>query len=857
MLPFLRPFPVSRASQHKSGHRPLGVQLLEDRRVLSSLSVVNLNDSGAGSLRQALLTANAAPGADTINFQVAGTIHLTSGALPAITSPVTIDGTSAPGYSAAPVVEIDFNHFAGLQLSAGSGGSTVRALAIDNALSAGITLNSSGDTIAGNYIGLGLDGSTVAANGGDGVALVGSSMDTIGGTGAHDGNIISGNSGNGIFLSGAAKNQIQGNYIGTDATGTLARGNAQNGILLSTASPTNVIGGSATNVISSNGANGIEFSGASGNQVMTDNIGTDVTGTVALGNAQNGILITAGAAQNTIGGTATGGNDPTGGTFVRPPQGNLISGNQANGVLINGGATQNTLSGNYIGTTATGSTALGNTLDGVAIVGANNNSLLGCTIQTQPFVFYNVISGNGGNGIRVTNSNGTTIQANFIGIGADNQTALGNALNGVLVEGTSANTTMGGPIPLGNVDAANGENGILVQGTASFFTSYNTFCGLAAFQTYTYLGNHGDGMLITSTGGNILIRTNVVTENGNDGIEIGGAASGVRVAGNIVGLDTSGNGAMGNVKNGIEVDGTAHDDIIGGPQATFNIIPQNAISANGANGVAITSGAHNILVNHSYIGTDLTGSMLGTGGTGEDDFGNAQDGIYVGPGTYGNTIGATDSSLLTIISGNQGDGVALSGTHDNRIIGSYIGTDVTGAVALGNVGNGVSITNSSNNVIGNAGVVGVRSLLTPTSSTANIIANSGGDGVLVASGSGNSIRDNAIHDNALLGIMLDSGANQNQAAPVLAPVQTLASSIKVSGTLQSTANTTFLIDFYASSSSNASGKTLLGVIGVTTNALGLATFTFASPKPPTGSPFITATATSSSGNTSEFSAAVS
>ena len=86
-------------------------------------------------------------------------------------------------------------------------------------------------------------------------------------------------------------------------------------------------------------------------------------------------------------------------------------------------------------------------------------------------------------------------------------------------------------------------------------------------------------MLITTTGGNILIRTNVVTENGNDGIEIGGSASGVRVAGNIIGLDTDGNVAMGNKNNGVEVDGNASSDFIGGPQPTFNIIPHNAISA--------------------------------------------------------------------------------------------------------------------------------------------------------------------------------------------------------------------------------------------------------------------------------------
>ena len=115
-------------------------------------------------------------------------------------------------------------------------------------------------------------------------------------------------------------------------------------------------------------------------------------------------------------------------------------------------------------------------------------------------MFYNVISGNGANGLLVDNSNGTTIQANFFGMGANNNTARGNATNGVIVEGSSTNTDMGGPIPLGNVDACNGQNGIVVAGTASFFTSYNTFCGLAAFSTDPNFGNGTDGMLITTTG---------------------------------------------------------------------------------------------------------------------------------------------------------------------------------------------------------------------------------------------------------------------------------------------------------------------------------------------------------------------
>jgi hypothetical protein len=67
-----------------------------------------------------------------------------------------------------------------------------------------------------------------------------------------------------------------------------------------------------------------------------------------------------------------------------------------------------------------------------SIIGANNNSLPGCTIHTDPFVFYNVISGNGANGLLVDNSNGTTIQAKFFGMEADNNTALGNGTNGVI-----------------------------------------------------------------------------------------------------------------------------------------------------------------------------------------------------------------------------------------------------------------------------------------------------------------------------------------------------------------------------------------------------------------------------------------
>jgi hypothetical protein len=547
---------------------------------------------------------------------------------------------------------------------------------------------------------------------------------------------------------------------------------------------------------------------------------------------------------NLIGGEAVAGNDPTYGVFVTPPEGNLISGNGANGVLINAKATANQLSGNFIGTAASGNSALGNGLDGVAIVQANNNSLIGCTFQDSPFVFYNVIDGNGANGLLVNSSNGTTIQANFFGMGANNDTAVGNALNGVVVQGTSAHTTMGGPIPLGNVDAANGQDGIVVSNTASFFTSYNTFCGTAAFSDNPTFGNGADGMLLTSTGGNILIRTNVVTENGHDGIELSGAAQGIRVTGNLIGLGLNGTTTivpMGNVDNGVELDGTAHSDVIGGPQPTFNVVPQNTISSNGNNGVAIDGHAHGITVNNSYIGTNVLGQQLS---------GNGNDGVFIGAGTSGNVIGSPLASLLTVISGNGGDGIDMQGTTGNTVVGSLIGTDFSGALPLANVGDGILLNNSSRNIIGGIAAPNGRGL-------ANIIAFNDLDGVFVQSGISDGIHENSIYGNGGLGIDLGAGANLNQAAPVLSSVTTGALTIQVTGTLTSRPKTTFVIEFFANDTSGPSGRIFVGLLKAKTNAAGVATFTFNHASPPAGATFVTATATDLGNNTSEFSAALS
>ena len=154
-------------------------------------------------------------------------------------------------------------------------------------------------------------------------------------------------------------------------------------------------------------------------------------------------------------------------------------------------------------------------------------------------------------------------------------------------------------IPLGNVSAGNGQNGIEVRDTASNLISFNTFGGLFAFGGKAANGN--DGMLITSTGGSIDVQTNVFSGNTNNGIEIGGDASGVTVEPNIVGLNTEGTALLPNGGDGLLIDGTAHNNTVGG--SVFSVIPQNTFSGNFGYGVELGGQSFNNVVIASYVGT--------------------------------------------------------------------------------------------------------------------------------------------------------------------------------------------------------------------------------------------------------------
>ena len=187
----------------------------------------------------------------------------------------------------------------------------------------------------GNRIGTDLSGTQAVGNGQDGVLIDSALSNTIGGTTAGAGNLISANRSQGIEIGGTAAdparmNVIEGNRIGTTATGSAALGNAQDGVFLAAGAVNNTVGGTvpaAGNLVSANLSNGVELvTGATANLVAGNLIGTDVSGALALGNNNVGVVIYDTSA-NTIGGlTASAGRAP----------GNVISGNRSSGVLISG-----------------------------------------------------------------------------------------------------------------------------------------------------------------------------------------------------------------------------------------------------------------------------------------------------------------------------------------------------------------------------------------------------------------------------------------------------------------------------------------------------------------------------------------
>jgi hypothetical protein len=687
---------------------------LEDRLAPATIEVTSTADNntvdGLVTLREAIESVNgganlnadvAAVGGygtnDTINFNIAGagvkTITLNSPL--EITKPVTIDGYSQPGATANTN---DFGNAINatllIQLANGGGvadaiqihtdDTTVKGLAIGGFVDDAIEIQGNDNKVQGNFLGTDATG-TMDVGQNVGVFVdAGSTGNVIGGATLTRRNLISGNHVGILIWIGSDSNTVQGNYVGTDKTGATALRNDLNGVRIYRASHNRIGGvlGDAGNLISGNGENGvlIEEADSSLNIIEHNRIGTKGLGTEALPNGGNGVAIL-GAQFTTIGGD-------------EELRRNLISGNTLRGVLLAEGATTTEVIGNYIGTKANGTEALKNGGSGVAILdGASLNFVGGTTANLR-----NIISGNGGPGVKIFEANGNKVEGNFIGTDVNGTMAVANFGAGVYIQKAAQNTI--------------GAVGTQVSNVIS--------------------GNDGAGIWITGAG---------ATQN--------------KVQNNYVGTDVNGGTAVKNNHFGIFIDDADSNTIGGTTDGEINVISGNGIPTDPTyehgHGIVIMRGESN----------KIQGNYIGTKANGTQPLGNARNGIYVGVGANDTTIGNAVAAAGNVISGNgwwgvevvEGVGTGTTGSNNK------IGKDKTGTMLLpntkGNIkvwGSPAGVKISANNIGGGAGPsIDIASAI-DVQIEDNLIEDSQGDAIKLDGASLVSITGNTITNNVGRGL---------------------------------------------------------------------------------------------------------
>lgn len=358
-----------------------------------------IQEANYGGGREIVFTG--LPASSTIQVGVAGL-----GALPALTAPITIDGTTAGG----GFLELDGTLLAsGYGLTIDANGCVLKGLAI-NRFGVGIEIESSNNLIEGNRIGTDVTGMTAPGNDNPGVVLYSSGQPVQ--NNVIRGNVISGNGSYGLYVYGslASGNVIEGNHIGTNAYGTASLGNLGPGVGIWDA-PNNQIGGpTATqrNFIAGNSQSGVQIEGslATGNVVQGNYIGTNALGDKPLGNGAAGIELSD-APGNLIGG-------PAAKQLSRWCTGacNLVSANGGVGILLTGtGTTGNIIQGNSVGTDKFGRLDLGNGSDGIRIDSAGDNTIGGPEVGDGNRIAFNAAHGVS---VRASTSTGNALLSNAI-----------------------------------------------------------------------------------------------------------------------------------------------------------------------------------------------------------------------------------------------------------------------------------------------------------------------------------------------------------------------------------------------------------------------------------------------------------
>ena len=478
------------------------------------------------------------------------------------------------------------------------------------------------------------------------------------------------------------------------------------------------------------------------------------------------------------------------------------------------------LEGNFLGTNAAGSASLGR---GIVSLGTGFFPDPGAVIIGGPLPSQrNVIAGNA-TSIIVNNQSGVVISGNYIGTNAAGTAALGG--QGIAI-GTGGGVAIG-PFTIGGLTATPGTGaGNVISGGAS---------------------DGSNGISVNAIGSGTTIGAGVIQ-------------------GNLIGLSANGNAAIGN-SIGISLSDQDFSNglspkmspvMIGGVAAGA----RNVISGNG--GVGILTVADGVTIQKNFIGTDINGNAALPNGGGIRATGG---GVFAGT----STIGGVNAG--NVISGNSGLDAIVVTTTTAVIKGNLIGTRVDGITPLPNLGSIGVVINSGVGIIGGT-----------AAGEGNTITGSYSDGIRVmisasqiraaasASILGNSIYLNGPSSGAGgLGINLfapdlvtlndvgdaDTGPSDLQNFPVIVSATAAGN---VQGTFNSKASGTYRLEFFANPSCDPSGygegKTFIGFQSVTTDGSGNASFNATFTALPAGQSVVTATATDSAGNTSEFSQCV-
>jgi parallel beta-helix repeat protein len=492
----------------------------------------------------------------------------------------------------------------------------------------GIFVESAGNTIQGNIIGLNKAMTAKLSNqgnaGGYGIWIQNGGNNLIGGEVAGARNVIAGNAGSGIYISSDdSGNMVKGNLVGTNAAGALSLGNAGHGVLVS--APNTIIGGDTAaerNVVSGNGIRGVTFSNALNPIVQGNWIGLSPNGTSAVPN-QAGVSI----------------GETTANALILD---NVISGNTQWGIVANGNS-GHTILGNKIGTNAAGTAAVPNQDLGIYAINLSNVTIGGAGVGEV-----NVISGNGNDAVLLLGGTSVTVSGNLIGT---NAAGTGAIANGQGVSISSLQLPVNDVSVTGNVLAGNTGTGLNVVGKTGGLNIQSNWIGV--LKDGTALGN-ATGISITNATDTLIggtpAQANTIAFNTGDGIAIFGAGSaGIAMLGN----DVRQNGGVG-----LHLVGTTQ---------TITASQGNHFTQNGAGGVVLEGAGAAIIQ-----GNEITGNQVA--------------GVRVLGASEDNLIGGTSAGQGNVISGHAGPGVVVLAGEGASILGNSIFGNTGLAIDLGGDG---------------------------------------------------------------------------------------------------------------------------------------------------------------------------